>query len=131
MARIIVIEDQLPRIEWLRSVLRRSNAEIVWCQDVDTFIEESKKDHDLAIFDHDLEIIPSMGYCDPQPPTGADAAHLYHPMRVVPALVWSANDWGAQRIRKVLEEKKIPVTVCPYQNDQLEKLATALRRMFE
>lgn len=130
MARVLVLEDAVERVEWLQSVLRRSRAEVVWCKDVESFLDEAKKDHDLVIFDHDLEVLPGTPYGE-APLNGAYAAQEYDPQDKVPVLVWSMNPDGAKRIVDILQSKGIVATKVPFELRNLEKLATALRRMFE
>jgi hypothetical protein len=132
VARVLVLEDCDYRVEWLQSVLQRSRAEIVWHTTVEPFLEAAKTDHDLAIFDHDLDFEHYRGdYYKPLPKNGAQAAEAYDPVRKVPCLIWSQNPVGAKRIEQILTKKGIPTTRVAYETRNLEKMATALRRMFE
>lgn len=127
--RVVVLEDMEVRVEWLRAVLRSSNTEIVWCKDVATFMDAVKADHDLVIFDHDLELLSLAGYSAPSEPNGTDAARLYTGRG--PALVWSANPDGAARITEILQKKGIPVTQIAFEASNLFKMAQGLREYFK
>jgi len=131
MKRVIVLEDMEHRVQWLQQVLRRSKAKIVWKKDVESFIKASKKPHDMAIFDHDLGILPTGGYTTPLPLNGADAARLYDPEVKVPVLIWSVNPEGGKRIEQILLEKGIPAGLVPFFDENLYNLARMLRELFE
>lgn len=134
MARILVLEDFDSRVEWLRSVLRRSQANIEWYKKVEPFLEAAKTDHDFVILDHDLDFLhyTNNNYLkEAYPPSGTDACREYDPQRKVPVLIWSQNPDGAKRMEWMLKQKGIPVTRVAFEKENLERLAKALRRMFE
>jgi hypothetical protein len=120
--RVLVLEDMSSRIDWLKRKVG-SGAEVIWCRDVPSFMDKAKEDHDTVIFDHDLEIAP-LGYSEPRPLTGLDAALNYTPPKKMYSIVWSVNKDGSKAITQVLVKKCPVVFRIPFElrrKDELER----------
>ena len=121
--RILVLEDEPVRIEtltgWFPGVEIRSH------KDPTDFTEAAKFPHDLVIFDHDLGI-ESSGYMDPTPTNGLDAAGMYTPSVVVPAIIWSVNPGGSERIEQCLRQKGIPCCRIPFLKVNFDRLKSLI-----
>lgn len=96
---VIVIEDLIQRVDWLRDHVPEGT-EIVHVETVHDFGRalEANPDPALLIFDHDLSWDADG--------TGADAAKLVPQECPIPCLVWSGSPPGARRIMDILQRDK-------------------------
>lgn len=133
MRKIVVLEDQEVRIQWLRAVVPFDDIEIVWCTSVGKFLKEVREPNvKLVIFDHDLDLF--FDGPDKDGLTGTHAARGYRGLTDTPVLIWSFNKSGALNIKSILASKGIRALWVPFMDDNKIKLARTvltLLTMFE
>lgn len=97
MMRILVLDDQPSRVDWLREVLPQAEVEHVYAP---WFFLDAKRNEswDLFVIDHDLEL-HAMGYGEVEP-TGRIASRALGPGDQ--AIVWTTNDIGWEMQKEAL-----------------------------
>ena len=153
MKKILLIEDDQSRIEWLKEFVG-DIAEITWHTNVKSFVTNYTFGvWDLVIFDFDLtpdfatpifnkesglwfvptqDIIPTARFdFDGDDLNGLDAAKLIpkatKQTHNQPFLIWSANDTGRPMIAKSLVDSGyLNVTIQPYDFYHLDKLKSKI-----
>ena len=125
MKRILVLEDTLVRVQWLRRLVGDS-AEVVHAMNVADFLDAFRGDEWLIILDHDLGHAKAgemrLNY-DVDGKCGMDAARALGPGCSV--IVWSVNPVQAPRMVEVLEAGGRVSIWIPFWQDEV--LAHAIR----
>lgn len=107
--RVLVLEDLASRVEWLTK--RFPLWSVTWVvHPADATVALKDVVWDLVILDYDLDI-PHVGY------TGGVATGAWATQAVpcgTAVLVWSSNPYGVEQITSLLEDRKVDVHACPF-----------------
>lgn len=119
---ILVLEDSLDRVEWLRKHMPETQLVLhaTSVVDFEAKLGETKGKLDLIILDHDLGHAPPTPYVvdsdsyDENGQTGYDAALAVPHDIACPVLVWSMNHSAAKRMYEALVERGIVAALLPF-----------------
>lgn len=146
--RILVLEDDIKRVDWLRQLLhfKCPHTEITHVWDVFDFKVQWKEDshYDLIILDHDLglswagegDLVPVADMSDKDGATGLDAAKFLADYaregKYVPfVVVWSWNPQGADMMVQTLREVAIPVVARPFSTEATSPLTVIIPKLLD
>ena len=142
---VLLLEDSISRVQWLRKHTRTSRINLVWVTSVTAFreaLEEYAGNIALIVLDHD---IPEMKYEDDDIPEGLSVPKYYDDglngldaARSIPAsykgdvLVWSWNTSGALAMIEDLERREIlclrdPFTTSSHYEDSVRETIAFFR----
>lgn len=132
---IVVLEDAVERISWLKRVVPGVN--VVWCKTVASFLSTLKGltpeevgliilDHDLGADEQDGETVISQSSSWPRDAdgsTGMDVVYQLESWKDVPVVVWSINTPRAQEMTVRLTEQGFAAVRIPFGMDRVRMIA--------
>ena len=121
--RIVVLEDDIARVDWLDHTLVGTGVKPEWCQTVAELRAAlaDPKDVALVILDHDLGSYVRSE--DEHGETGLDAARwMPSDLNAIPVLIWSVNPDGAKAMRHALCSRRFVARVVPFMSSNKSTL---------